>query len=168
MKYIFSVIKKELGNLFLIAISLVLACIIFPIGIAWALIIKPIYHALKKDPSYAGKKMLKYFGNFFYQIFAAIKLLFRFIAEFIDLLGNAVSGELIEDAVTPMEDTMFGEGDVYISAALGDIEEKAKKDPSKITPTGRWINRQLNKFESNHSNKALRLHNFRQKLKAEK
>jgi hypothetical protein len=168
MEYIFSVIKKELGNLFLIAVALVLAVFILPIGIVWALIIKPIYHASKKDPSYAGKKMLKYFGNFFYQVWAAIKLVFRFIAEFIDLLGNAVSGELIEDVVTPMEDTMFGEGDVYISAALGDVEEKAKKDPSKITPTGKWINRQLNKFEPNHSNKALRLHKFRQKLKSEK
>jgi hypothetical protein len=161
-------IKKELGTLGLLIIAVVLSVLLFPIGIIQSLILKPIYHCVKGDFTKANKGFWKYIGNFFYQIWNVVKSVFYFAGFIIDLLGNVFSGELIEDIITPMEDTMLGNGVNTVSVAIGDIERKAKKNPSKINERGLWLIKQLNRFESNHSNKAIRLWDYKQKLKAEK
>lgn len=160
-------IKKELGPLGLLIIAGVLAIILFPVGILYSLIIKPIYHCIKGDFTKANKGLWKYIGNFFYQIWNVLKMIPYLIALIIDLFGNVFDGELIEDAITPIEDTMLGNGENTISVALGDIERKAKKDPTKMYKAGRWLLRQLNKFERNHANKAIRRWEYDIKLKNE-
>lgn len=163
-----SVLKKEGGQFALLIIAAGLALIMFPLGLFYSLLLKPLYHIFTGDPAYAGKRWLKYFGNFFYQVWSFIKTLFYFIAYLIDVLANVFVGEMIEDVITPVEDTMLGRGDnVTISVALGDIERKAKRTPSKMNGVGHWLLRQLNRFESNHANKSIRRWDFKQKLKKE-
>ena len=164
--FLFSV-KKELGSLAALIIGIVLFVIVAPFGLVYSVIGKPAYHAIRGEFKNAGIGLLKYFGNFIYQIWNVIKKLFWFCAVLIDLMANVFDGELIEDVITPMEDTMLGNGDPTISAAIGDIEIAAKKDPSKMNKNGWRIIRILNKFESNHCNKAIRLYKYTKKLKAE-
>lgn len=44
------------------------------------------------------------------------------IAIALDLLWNATSGELVEDCVTSSEITLYGRGNVTVSAATGELE----------------------------------------------
>ncbi|MHA2055815.1 MAG: hypothetical protein ACW99F_19770 [Candidatus Hodarchaeales archaeon] len=49
----------------------------------------------------------------------AIKFFIHELAKSIDLLGNVLAGEMIEDLVTSAEKTFFGLGDITISSAIG-------------------------------------------------
>jgi len=93
------------------------------------------------------KKMLIFPFEILYQIWNAIKYLLRSLAIVIDLLGNATSGELFEDFVTEEDNTLFGKGNVTISAALGELESK-----SQLTKKGILFSKLLNfVFENNHA-----------------
>lgn len=159
---------NEIGSLVLLIIAVALAIVLYPFGILYSLLLKPLYHIFwKKDPAYTGKKWLRYFGYFFYQIWNVIKMTFYYIAYLIDVLGNALVGELIEDIVTPKEDTWLGKGDRTISVAMGKLEQEAKEEPALLNGRGRFLIRVLDKFEKNHCDKAIRRWNFNQKLKEE-
>jgi len=92
-----------------------------------------------------------YFVTF--RFWKAIKHLFHEVARGIDLLGNVLAGEMIEDFITPVEKTYFGLGKITISAATGYVEHLASSDPKAMNKFGWFITRSLNKSfnEEKHS-----------------
>jgi len=75
------------------------------------------------------------------------------VARGIDLLGNVLAGEMIEDFITPMEKTYFGLGEITISAAIGYVEHCAESNPAAMNKLGWIITKALNKSfnEEKHS-----------------
>ena len=68
-------------------------------------------------------KFVKYWLMILYQIWNVVKYFMVKIAIALDLLWNATSGELVEDCVTSSEVTLYGRGNVTVSAATGELEE---------------------------------------------
>lgn len=163
MMKVLSFVFKEFGSLLLLIMAIALSFVTFPIGLFWSLIVKPIYHLVKKEPSYSVKKVGLYFVNFLYQIWNVFKSLFFYIAYVIDLLGNVFAGELIEDIITPEEDTMLGNGDVTISVAVGDLQKKAESKPKLINGRGWFLIKAMNLFEERHALKAHDIWLYKQK-----
>lgn len=69
-------------------------------------------------------KFIGYWLRVIYQLWNTIK---RFLVEdglamCIDYFGNATAGEMLEDFCTTRENTLFGLGDVTLSAAIGKEE----------------------------------------------
>jgi len=95
-----------------------------------------------------------------------VKYGFMQIAYIVDLLGNVLVGELIEDIVTAEEDTWFGKGGITISAALGKLEFEGK-----LNGRGKFFSKVLGSFEADHSVRAYHYYVMRieldEKLKAE-
>ena len=70
--------------------------------------------------------------------------------EAIDLIWNSTSGELVEDCVTSTEITLFGRGDVTISAATGELAEY-----DKLNEVGKGFRNTLDTLlEDDHCKKA--------------
>lgn len=151
---ILNIILKELGSLLtaLIAIALV-----YPYGWIWIipislLTVGAIYTISKPFYDYRGrpwKERLKLVGkwvlNVLYQTWVVIRRLFLFVGYLIDLYGNVLLGELIEDLVTAEEETLFGKGDVTISVALGHL-----KAFGKLKPFGLWLCKVLSILDTRH------------------
>lgn len=116
---------KEIKPLLELIVSIILGIIIIPLGIAYNFG-KSIYHLVRLRPLLAIGSFLGYWVMFLYQIWNVIKYLLERLAVCIDILGNATSGELIEDCVTAEEDTMYGQGNITISAATGELETSGK------------------------------------------
>jgi hypothetical protein len=135
-------IKKEIKPIVSLIASIVLGSIVIPFGILHNLI-KPFIDAFKfkrLKPLGAFKYVLKYYLNFAYQIWNVVKRAIYDLAVSIDIFGNATSGEMIEDVLSPMfEDSHFGDGNVTISAAIGEAEAK-----KKLNKFGLWISKVLN------------------------
>lgn len=87
------------------------------------------------------------------RFWGAIKYITHEVARALDLLGNVLAGELIEDFVTTLDKTFFGFGEITISAAMGHVKRQAQDDPSVITKFGVFVNNTLNKAfnEEEHS-----------------
>lgn len=131
-------------------VTLILAFILFAIvsgfGLIWN-IFKPIFHVHKGGFKKIAKNWIMYWLKLLYQIWVVIKYLINRISFVIDLLGNVVAGELLEDTMTTNEDTWFGNGKISVSAAVG-YEEKRKS----LVPFGNFMTNTLGKvFEKNHS-----------------
>lgn len=159
-------LKKELGAFILLVIA---------IALSWTLVVGFIYNIAKAIYHSKGYKLgtalihiAKYWGNVLYQVWVVVKKVFYYTAFILDLLGNALLGELIEDLVTHEENTYYGKGDRTISVATGDIELRNKTKPGTMNSIGLWFVGVLNKFESNHCSKAIRRWHFNQKLNQEK
>lgn len=68
----------------------------------------------------------------------------------LDLLWNATSGELVEDCVTSVEITLYGRGDITISAATGELQ-----DDDKLNKVGKGFSDFLSiALDDNHCEKA--------------
>lgn len=134
--------KKEIKPIIEILAAVVLACIVIPLGLLHNLI-KPFVDAFKfmrLRPFEGAFYILKYYINFVYQIWCVIKRLLHDIAVNIDIFGNATSGEMLEDLVSPtFENSHFGNGNVTISAAIGEAEAK-----NKLNKLGKWLSNALN------------------------
>lgn len=111
-------LKEELTPLYLFVASMIVFPALIAVGIIY-LTGKSFYKA--KFRSY-----FIYWGNVLYQIWVVIKYMLLHLAVIPDLLANVTSGEMIEDIVTTEEDTLYGNGDVTISAATGEIELRNK------------------------------------------
>jgi len=135
-------IKKEIKPIVSLIAAIVLGSIVIPFGILHNLI-KPFIDAFKfkrLKPLGAFKYVLKYYLNFAYQIWNVVKRAIYDLAVSIDIFGNATSGEMIEDVLSPMfEDSHFGDGNITISAAIGEAEAK-----KKLNKFGLWISKVLN------------------------
>ena len=98
-----------------------------------------------KSVLYLLKKVVVFIVYFVtLRFWKAIKFIVHEVARTIDLIGNVAAGELIEDIITPMEDTYFGIGDITISSAIGHVEYTAKRTPSAMNPRGWWLTKTLN------------------------
>jgi len=128
---------KEIKPFLELVVSIILGAIIIPLGIAYNFG-KSIYHLVRLKPLMAIGSFLGYWLMFLYQIWNVIKYLSGRMAVCIDLLGNATSGEMIEDCVTTEEDTLYGQGNVTISAATGELETKGK-----LNKVGIWFTNML-------------------------
>jgi hypothetical protein len=72
------------------------------------------------------------------------------LAVALDLIWNSTSGELVEDCVTSTEITLFGRGDVTISAATGELAEY-----DKLNEVGKGFRNTLDTLlEDDHCKKA--------------
>lgn len=123
--------------------ALFLSILIMPFGFLWGWIGKPIYEVIVGR--FTFKQALLHFWNYFwrfiYQIYKVVERLAHYLAFVIDLAGNAIAGELFEDAITSDEDTLFGEGDCTLSAAVGELET----NEIHMTKAGKLFSKLLNK-----------------------
>lgn len=76
-----------------------------------------------------------YWLNFIYQVWNVVKYIQLHLIIAYDLLANVAGGEMIEDIVTAEEKTLYGRGDITISAATGKVEldNKLNKTGKKFT-----------------------------------
>ena len=170
---IFSKILKEIGTLLVAVVAVLLIWPWFwiwdvipvgliPIGILYTLL-KPLYDHRKRPWKTRLRRTGKWALNFLYNIWGVFKYLFLAIGYVIDLFSNVTLGELIEDLVTSEEYTLFGEWDVTISAALGDLKRKGK-----LNQTGMWFANLLSKLDPLHKDHciaAIELYEFKKNQK---
>ena len=169
---ILNLILREFGTLLLagIAIALVYPWVwIGPIPIS-LLSIGVLYTFSKPFYDYRGNPFTKrlqsvliWIFRVLYEVWVVFKKIFLFIGYVIDLYGNVILGELIEDIVTAKEDTYFGKGNITISAALGDL-----KLQGKLNKRGLWFCDVLSKLDPVHEDHciaAIDLYNFKQRQK---
>lgn len=141
-------ISKELFPLLALVSSLILAIILFPFGFIWHFF-KPFYDAFnqKKNIGVIIWNFIRYWGMLIYQIWCSIKYILLRLAVAIDIMGNVVVGELLEDAITSEEKTFFMDGKTTISASVGHLEKN-----NKLNKFGLLFTKLLGKvFENNHS-----------------
>lgn len=94
-------------------------------------------------------KFLRYWYYIFYQLCIVFKYLFTKtnqngwfkLAYAQDLMWNVVAGEFLEDVVTNREKTMFGRGDISVSASTG--KEVADNE---IAKRGEWFVKWLDRL----------------------
>jgi len=67
------------------------------------------------------------------------------LAVVLDMMWNATSGELVEDCVTSVELTLYGRGDITISAATGELE-----DDDKLNKVGKGFSATLSVMLDDH------------------
>lgn len=134
--------KKEIKPIISLIAAIVLGSIVIPFGILHNLI-KPFVDAYKfkrLKPLQGVKYILKYYLNFAYQVWCVLKRAIYDLAVSIDIFGNATSGEMMEDVLSPtFENSHFGSGKVTISAAIGEAEAK-----HKLNKFGIFISKTLN------------------------
>lgn len=95
-------------------------------------------------------KFVKYWLMVLYQLWCSVKYLMVRLAVVLDMIWNATSGELVEDCVTSVELTLYGRGDITISAATGELE-----DDDKLNNVGKGFSDFLSiALEDDHCKKA--------------
>jgi len=134
---------KEMRPILLLVFAVIVFTLISGIGIIATVILGLFFWWRNKN----FVKMLLLIPRIIYQIWIAIKYLICQIALTIDLIGNALAGELIEYIITSERNTLFGKGNVTISASVGDLElrKNLNKRGLKFTKLLSYI------FEENHS-----------------
>lgn len=155
-------ITKELGPVYLCIAAIILMVLLTGFGLIH-LLCKTIYHTFQvkfwKGPIYFLTQMFK----ILYQIWSCIKYLSLEVAISIDLFGNVICGEAIEDLVTSEEKTLFGSGDVTISTSIGELETK-----DKLNKTGIKFSKFLSKvLDKNHCVESYNRYLYNKKFKVE-
>lgn len=113
-------------------------------------ILLPLGFLYDLGKSIKERKVVGFFKSFWTlikELLLVIAWLVGRVAFAIDLLGNVVSGELLEDIITSEEETLFRKGDVSISASTGDLKVRLK-----LNKVGKFFDKLLDFFfEKNHS-----------------
>lgn len=152
-------IRKELSPIWLLISAIILICLLIILGVIH-LIVKGIYESFQKKFWNGIIYLVKYILNVTYQIWVCVKYLFLQTAIAIDLFGNVVCGEAIEDLVTYEEKTMYGKGDVTVSTATGEMEVKGK-----LNKLGLRFSKVLSKIlDENHCVNSYKRHLHNQKF----
>jgi hypothetical protein len=136
-------ILRELGTFFAMIAAILLSPLIL-VGTIYT-ILKPLYDNFGIGIWKGFIKFFVWIATVVYNIWAVCKYAFLFVGYVIDLLGNVLVGELIEDFVTHKEDTLFGKGDCTISAALGQL-----KRAGDLNKFGLFICNVLSKLDPIH------------------
>lgn len=154
MKNILSIALKEFGTLLVALVSIALVwpwvwiwyipVSLLTIGAAYTLS-KPFYDYRGRPWKERLYRVGKWILNVLYQTWVIIRYVFLLVGYVIDLYGNVLLGELIEDLVTAEEDTLFGMGDVTISAALGDLKRRGR-----LNRAGLWLSDVLSTLDPKH------------------
>ncbi len=162
---------SEISPLLIATTSLILGFLMIPAGTVWTLL-KPFYDNKGRPIKQMLKRSAMWFLKVLYQVWVVIKYMLFQIGYIVDLYGNVLVGELIEDLVTAEEDTLFGKGDVTISAALGDLKRRDAFSTfvlwGKERCLGMWLCDTLNKLDRKHKDHciaALQIYEFKQSLK---
>lgn len=112
---------KEIEPILLLIGAVIVTVLLVPLGIVFN-IGYAIYLAFRLKPVRAIWCIIRYWLKLFYQVWNAIKYLLTKLAISLDLVWNATSGEMIEECVTTQEKTLYGNGNVTVSAATGNLE----------------------------------------------
>lgn len=153
---------NEIGTIIVAIVAVIAGALFIPIGLLYTLL-KPFYDYKRKKFFARLKQAAIWFFKVLYQLWNTIKKAFYFIGYVIDLIGNALVGELIEDIVTAKEDTLLGKGDITISAALGDLKSKGQ-----LNGRGLWICKVLSFLDPKHIDHcaaAISLYEYKKRLK---
>lgn len=126
---------KELLN----GILAIIGSSLITVTIFWYLILHQIVHAIYMTVTLKDwKSLFRLAWRTVDGTFAVIGYLLYHIAYSQDLLWN-VYGEAIEDVTTSKEDTLFGNKEVSVSAAIGKEEYEGR-----LVPSGKIITKILN------------------------
>ena len=166
----FSKILEEIGTLLVAIVAVlliqpwfwiwdVIPVGIIPIGILYTLS-KPFYDYRKRPFNIRLQRVGTWFLQILYQFWTVIKYIFLAVGTIIDLFGNVLLGEMIEDFVTSEENTLFGIGDITISAALGDLKRKEKLNGRGIILCN--LLSFLDPIHKDHCKSAIELYEFKQ------
>lgn len=141
-----------------VIVAVILSAILLPFGLIYGILVKPTYLVItaKATLKQGFVISIKYAWNFISQIWKTIERLCHYIGVVLDLAGNVIVGDLIEDIITDEEETLFGEGDATISAATGELEVNNKT----IYKIGKVFSNVLNKVfrEEAHCTDAYKAH----------
>lgn len=138
-------IINEISPIWLIIISIILFILLIGLGFVH-LLLKSFYQAFKLNIWKSITYFIGYWLNVLLQIWRTIQYFCLHIAISIDLLGNVICGEAIEDLVTTDEDNLYGNGEVTISTATGEVESR-----NKLNKTGIKFSKFLSKvLDKNH------------------
>lgn len=133
-------IKKIISGPIALLASLILSIILLPVGFLYT--IGKYAKECKVNPILT---MLKNFGL---SILLVISYLCMRVAVAIDILGNVIAGEFLEDFITSKEDTLFSKPDITISSSTGALEVEGE-----LNETGIWFSNLLSRAigEDNHA-----------------
>lgn len=118
-------IIKEISPIWLLIISIILFILLIGLGFVH-LLIKSFYHTFQLKFWKGILYFLWYWARVVVQIWRTIQYFCIHIAISIDLFGNVICGEAIEDLTTTDENTLFGDGNVTISTATGEVQSRDK------------------------------------------
>jgi len=113
--------KKELTPLLLLISATIVFSIVSALGMIYSLF-KAVYESFQLKFWKGILNFIKYWLFVLYQFWNVLKYLFLHLAISKDLFCNVAAGEMIEDCVTVKEETLYGRGDLTISAATGKLE----------------------------------------------
>lgn len=120
--------------------ALILAVVLLPIGFIWDI--------GKSARGFKLKKILTSTWQLFKELLLSLSWLARQIAVGIDIVGNVIAGEFLEDAITHKDETLFRKSGITISASIGQLI-MANSLNKKM---GKVLNKILDlAFEKNHS-----------------
>src|ERR1035437_8661054 len=126
-------IKKELEPLLLFLVAPIVFSLLTISGIIFNLI--ESFIMIFQVRFWRGiVNFIMYWLKLLYQIWNAIKYLLLHVAIAEDLIGNASGGKLVERLVTDDRDTLYGKGDITISAATGKLQLDGK-----LNTDGIWL-----------------------------
>lgn len=154
---------RETSPFLLLSAAVVLGVIALPLGLLHR-VIKLFYDSKGTPRKERVKKIGKWILQILYQIWVVVKYVIYQIAYIVDLFGNVLAGEAIEDIITAKEDTLLGKGDVSISAAIGDL----KRDPKALNGRGILLDNILSKLDyahDDHCDASIRLLEFKKSLR---
>lgn len=133
-------IKRLISGPIALLASIVIATILLPVGF--------IYTIGKYAKECKINPFLTMLKNFGLSILFVISYLCMRVAVAIDILGNVIAGEFLEDFITSKEDTLFSKPDITISSSTGALEVEGE-----LNKTGNWFSKILSKVlgEDNHA-----------------
>jgi hypothetical protein len=133
-------IKRLISGPIALLASIVIATILLPVGF--------IYTIGKYAKECKINPFLTMLKNFGLSILFVISYLCMRVAVAIDILGNVIAGEFLEDFITSKEDTLFSKPDITISSSTGALEVEGE-----LNETGTWFSKILSKVlgEDNHA-----------------
>ena len=121
---------NSLINFLLLLIALVLAVLFFPVGIVFTLIAATVTGSARKAIGYLSHSALS-------------------VALAIDMLGNTVCADLLNNTMRLPGGYSFGNYRETISLVLGKNKERGT-----LSKAGRWLADILNKIDPNHVERA--------------
>lgn len=154
-------IISELSPIWLLIISIILFILLIGLGFVH-LLIKTIYHSFQIKFWRGLIYFLWYWVRILVQIWRTVQYFLLHIAISIDLFGNVICGEAIEDIITTKEDTLYGDGEITISTATGKLEEENHLNKTGVK-FSKFLSRVLDKDHCVNSYKRY-LHNKNFKL----
>ncbi len=127
--------KEFINGLYIFVLSVLVSTIIFTLGTVYSFFYSLWLSITLKD----WKAFFRFWWNLIDGIFAMFGHMLYHVGYGQDIGWN-VNGEMLEDAITSKEDTMFGKKNIPVSASIGKLELENKL----TTLFGRGLSKLLN------------------------